>query len=233
VLQNKKYIAFAEENTVEVLVLGDLDAGIAEKDKRAGTYKAKDEAGVEKEFLLSWPGLTVEDIGNMRGTKAGQYNNTGKIPYTAVVDPHTLEELGNLKGGYAVGALTDLVEVHKKALVKQHGKGVSRKTLSKVKEADAGIRKLLADGDLAKALAESAALQKKVAKEPAAVIEMAGKTGVEVLAAAGTKLDEIEAMINRGEKAEAGKLLGPLARALKGTTLEERALALVEATKAA
>jgi hypothetical protein len=233
VLQNKKYIAFAEESAVDVLTMDRLQEGIDEKDKRAGTYTKKDADGQEKEFLLSWPSLTVEDLKAMNASKAGSYNKTGGLPYTAVVDPHTLEEMGNLKGGFAMGALTDLVAAKKKELEKAHGKSVSRKTLTKVKEADAEIRKHLAEGDLAKALTESAALQKKVAKEPPAIIEMAAKTQAGVLEAAGKSLDEIEAMIGRGEKAEAGKQLSGLSRALKGTALEERALALLEQTKAA
>lgn len=232
VLQNKKYIAFAEENSVDVLTMDRLDEGINGKDKRAGTYTRKDVDGQEKEFLLSWPSLTVEELKAMNGSKAGSYNKTGGLPYTAVVDPHTLEEMGNIKGGFAMGALTDLVAQKKKELEKAHGKGVSRKTLAKVKEAEVGIRGHLAKGDLAKALADSAALQKKVAKEPTAVVEMAAKVNAEVLEAAGKSLDEIEAMIGRGEKAEAGKQLGPLSRALKGTALEERALALLAQTKA-
>jgi len=232
VLQNKKYIAFAEESAVDVLTMDRLQQGIDEKDKRAGTYTRKDVDGQEKEFLLSWPSLTVEELKAMNSSKAGSYNTTGGLPYTAVVDPHTLAEMGNLRGAYALGALTDLVAQKRKELEKAHGKGVSRKTLKKVHEADAEVRELLAKGDLAKALAESAALQKKVAKEPAAVVELAGKTEALVLEGAGKKLDEIEAMIGRGEKAEAGKLLSPLTRAIKGTSLEERALALVAQTKA-
>jgi hypothetical protein len=232
VLQNKKYIAFAEENSVDVLTMDRLDEGISAKDKRAGTYTRKDADGQEKEFLLSWPSLTVEELKAMDGTKAGSYNTTRGLPYTAVVDPHTLAEMGSLKGAFALGALTDLVAQKKKELEKAHGKSVSRKTLTKVKEADAAIRELLAKGDVAKALTESAALQKKVAKEPSAIVELASKTGIEVLDAAGKQLDEIEAMIGRGEKAEAGKQLSTLSRALKGTALEERALALLGQTKA-
>lgn len=232
VLQNKKYIAFAEENTVEVLALSRLEEGIEKQDKKAGTFRAKDVDGQEKEFFLAWPNLTLEDIKALGGSKAGTYNNTNKIPYTAIVDPHTLEEMENIKVGYGAGSLMDIVTARKKELEKAHGKGLSRKTLGKVKEADASIRGHLAKGDLAKALAESAALQKKVAKEPPAIMELADKTGVEVLDAAGKRLDELEAMIGRGEKAEAGKELGPLSRALKGTALEERALALLAQTKA-
>ncbi|HEX5139074.1 MAG TPA: hypothetical protein VFY93_19045 [Planctomycetota bacterium] len=232
VLQNKKYISFAEDNTVEVLSLSSLEDGIAKQDKRAATYKAKGADGQEREFMISWPNLTLDDIKALHGSKAGTYNSTGKIPYTAVVDPFTLEEVGNLKGGYSVGALTELVTEQKKLLEKAHGKGVSRKTLNKVKAAEAEIQGLLSEGNLAKALTESAALQKKVAKEPAAILELAGKANAAALEAAGKKLDEIEAMIGRGDKAEAGKELGPLSRALKGTALEERALALIEQTKA-
>lgn len=232
VLQNKKYIAFAEENTVEVLALSRLDEGIEKKDKRAGTYKAKDVDGQEKEFMLGWPNLTAEDIRNLAGSKAGSYNNTGKIPYTAIVDPYTLEEMENIKGGYGAGSLMDLVTAKKKVLEQQHGKGVSRKALNKVKEADAEIRKSLAAGNLAKALSDALALEKKVAKEPPAVVELAGKAKTDVLDAATKQLDEVEAMLGRGEKAEAAKQIGPLARALKGTSLETRANELLEKSKA-
>jgi len=232
VLQNKKYIAFADENSVDVITMDRLQQGIDENDKRAGTYKKKDVDGQEKEFLLSWPSLTVDELKDMARSKAGTYNKTGGLPYTAVVDPFTLEEMGSIKGSFAAGALSDLVTEKKKELEKAHGKGISRKTLNKVRDADADIRGLLAEGNLTKALSELATLQKKVAKEPAAIMELADKTSAAVLEAAGKKLDEIEAMIGRGDKAAASKELGPLSRALKGTSLEERALALIEQTKA-
>jgi len=182
--------------------------------------------------MLAWPNLTLDEIKALNGSKAGTYNNTGKIPYTSIIDPYTLEEMENIKGGYGAGSLMDIVTAKKKELEKAHGKGISRKTLNKVKAADAEIQELLTEGNLAKALTESAALQKKVAKEPAAIMELADKTNAAVLEAAGKKLDEIEAMIGRDEKAEASKELGPLSRALKGTSLEERALALIEQAKA-
>jgi hypothetical protein len=232
VLQNKKYIAFADENTVEVLCLSRLDEGIEKKDRRAGTYKAKDTDGQEKDFMLGWPNLTAEEIASLNGSKGGSYNNTGKIPYTCVVDPYTLAEMGNIKGGYGVGTLVDLVTEKKKELEKTHGKGVSRKTFAKVKEADAGIRKELEAGNLAKAITDALALEKKVAKEAASIVEMAGKAKADVLEACTKQLDDIEAMIGRGEKAEAMKQLGPLARGLKGTPLEERAAELLEKSKA-
>jgi hypothetical protein len=231
VLQNKKYISFAEDNTVEVLNLQDLDKGMEKKDKRAGTYKAKGADGTESEYLLEWPGLTVEDVENMRQTKANTYNKTNGIPYTSIIDPFTLDEMEKISGAYAAAELMDIVTAKKKELEKAHGKGTSRRTLAKFKETDAAIKKSLADGNLAKAVTDSLALQKKVSKDGEAIVEMAKKTGVEVLEAAGKQLDEIEAMIGRGEKPEAAKQLGPLSRALKGTDLEARALALIEQTK--
>ncbi|MFI5402887.1 MAG: hypothetical protein ACHQ1G_08125 [Planctomycetota bacterium] len=231
VLKNKKYIAFAEESTVEVISLQDLDKGIEKNDKRAGTYKEKGADGQDRECLIEWAGLTVEDIDTLRGSKASSYNNTGRIPYTAIIDPYTLEEMSNIPGGYGAGTLMDAVTVAKKQLEKEHGKSVSRKALTKVKDADREIREDLAKGNLAKALADSAALEKKVAKESAAVVDLAAKNRTDVLDAGTKQLDDIDAMIARGEKAEAAKQIGPLSRALKGTTLEARALELAEKSK--
>jgi len=232
VLQNKKYIKFADDNTVEVMVLSRLDEGIEKEDKRAATYKGKDENGNEIELLVGYPNLTVEDIKGMLSTKAGSYNNTGKIPYTAIVNPHTLEEMENIKGGYGAGTLVDLVKEKKKELEKEHGKSISRKDLEKVKKSSAEIHEMIDAGDLTRALSDCAKLEKSVAKSPA-LLEMAGKVAADVQTACAKQLDELEAQIARGETKDAAKELGPLARALKGTPLEERANTLLEQTKAA
>jgi hypothetical protein len=227
VLQNKKYIKFAFENTVDVMALGRLQEGIEKKDRKAATYKAKD----GKEYLVEFPNLTVEDIGKLRSSKAGSYNNTGKIPYTAIVDPYTLEEMENIKGGYSCKSLMEIVKVHRKTLTNEHGKSFSRKVLTKVRKQQADIEKELAKESYAKALAATAKLEKSVAKQPAALIEMVGKTKESVVAACSKKLDSLETLIGRGAKTEAGRELGPLARALKGTSLEERANDLLARAK--
>ena len=232
VLQNKKYIKFADDNTVEVLVLDRLEEAIEKEEKGAATFKGKDEDGQEKEFFLGYPNLTLEDIKGMRSTKAGSYNNTGKIPYTAIVNPHTLEELENIKGGYAGKTLMDIVTTHRKALAKEHGKSLSRKVLTKVRKQEQAIQGELQKESYAKALSATAKLEKSVAKQPAALIEMVGKIKADVVAACGKKLDSLEALIGRGAKAEASKELGPLARALKGTSLEERVNGLLAQAKA-
>jgi len=228
VLQNKKYIKFASENTVEVMALGRLEEGISKNDRKAATYKAKDGT----EYLVEFPNLTVADIKNLRSSKAGSYNNTGKIPYTAIVNPHTLEELENIKGGYAGKTLMDIVTTHRKALAKEHGKSLSRKVLTKVRKQEQAIQGELQKESYAKALSATAKLEKSVAKQPAALIEMVGKIKADVVAACGKKLDSLEALIGRGAKAEASKELGPLARALKGTSLEERVNGLLAQAKA-
>ena len=233
VLQNKKYIKFAEENTVEVMALGRLDEAIEKDDRRTEKYKAKDKDGNEVEYLVEFPGLTVAMINSLKSSKAGSYNNTGKIPYTAIVDPHTLEEMNNLRGGYGAKTLMGAVTEARKTLEQAHGKSVSRKVLAKLDKAEQGIRKDVEKGKYSSALSAAGKLESSLAKQPDAVKARAAKVTESVLAAIGKRLDELEAAIGRGELKEAGRELSGLARALKGTALEERANALLEQTKAA
>lgn len=231
VLQNKKYIKFSEENTVEVMVMSQLDKGIEAGDKRAGTYKAKDEQGNEVEYLLEFPGLTVAELNAFGGTKAGTYNTTGRIPYTAIVNPHTLAEISNIPGGFAVGKLTDAVEEAKKTLNKEHGPSLSRKDLEKLEKQISEIREDTAEGNFVKAFGAMGKLEKSAAKEPEQVQAKVAGVKAEVVEAAGKKLDELEALIGRGEGKAAARELGSLARSLKGTDLEERANALLDSAK--
>lgn len=229
VLQNEKYIKFSEENTVEVLALGRLDDGISKNDPKAEKYKGKDENGQDVELMVAWPNLTAEQISALNGSKAGTYNNTGRIPYTSIVNPHTLEEITNFKGGTGAGSIMEAVTEAKKALVKEHGPSLSRKDLGIVKEADAIIRKSLEKGDVVKALSDYSALSKKFERAGPALKEKIAAIEAPVLAAAGTQLDELEA----GDlKANAAKI-DRLARALKGTSLEQRAAELLSRSKQA
>ena len=107
VLQNKKYIKFADENTVEVIALGRLQEGIDKKDRKAETYEDKKTGAV---YLVEFPGLTVEQMLALATSKAGSYNNTGKIPYTAIVNPHNEEEMSYLPGGISGKQLMEAVE---------------------------------------------------------------------------------------------------------------------------
>lgn len=228
VLQNKKYIKFASENTVEVMSFGRLEEAISKNERRAATYKAKD----GNVYLVEFPNLTVEEIKKLRSSKAGSYNHTGKIPYTAIVNPHTLEEMESIKGSYSGKTLMEIVKNHRKELAKEYGKSISRKALTKVRKQQQAIEEELKKEQYAKALTTTAKLEKSVAKQPTALVEMVGKTKAGVVDACGKKLDSLEALIGRGAKAEAAKELGPLTRALKGTALEERALDLLAKAKA-
>ncbi len=122
VMQNKKYIKFANKHTVEVISLQDLQKGIDAKDRKAATYKVK---GSDTEFLIEFPGLTVEDMLGLHKSQASRYNNTGKIPYTAVVDPHTQKEVGH--GYRSSRAIMEAVDEGQRRLAKRNAISLSGK----------------------------------------------------------------------------------------------------------
>jgi len=227
VLQNKKYIKFANENTVEVITVSSLEKGIDAGDKKAGTYKETGPDGKEVEYLVSWPGLTLEDMKKLGSSKARSYNNTGGIPHVAIVNPWTLEAFDGWNGGSA-GKIMDAVDEAKKVLQKEHGKGLSRKTLQKFRDDEADVRKELAAGDFRKAWTEYRKFQKKVQGEADPIVKMGEELYKDLLAATEKKLDEIEAMHGRGETKEAERELRMLARYLKDTPLEEKANELMK-----
>ena len=222
VLQNKKYIKFASENTVEVVAVSRLDQGIQKNDAKAGTYKAKDENGKQVEYLISWPGLTVEDMKKLRSSKAPSYNDTRGIPHVAIVNPHTLEKFDGWNGGSS-GKIMDAVGEAKKVLQKQYGKSISRKSLVKVRKEEAKVRKELDSGNLGKAWALCAGFEKKVAKKGAAFVAIASKLKSDLVEATGKKLDELEGLVARDETKAAERELRSFIRYLKGTALEQRA----------
>jgi len=234
VLQNKKYIKYSYDNTVEVIAVGGIEGALAaarkKGDKRAETYKVKDENGKEVEYLVSWPGLTLEDMKKLGSSKARSYNDTRGIPHLAVVNPHTLERFAGFNGG-SVGQITDEVESLKKVLKKQHGKPLSRKTLAKTKKGEAKVRAELDAGNLGKAFVGLAGFEKKVAKKGAAFVAMSDKLKADIMAAAGKKLDELEGIVARGETKAAEKELKSFIRYLKGTPLEQRAADLMTKIK--
>ena len=228
VLQGKKYIKFANENTVEVMAMGKIGKGQETKDKRLQVFKGKD----GKEYLAGWPNLTLTELKDLARSRAASYNDTGKIPYTVVVDPYTLEKMSDhIGGGYGAGKLEDLVVAARKTLDKAHGKGLSRKKLAKAQKAEDKIRATLEKGDLIKALSGAKGLEKKAAKEPKPLQDKVAKLLDDILKEAGKSLDECEGVIGRGDLKGAARTLGSLTRALKGTALEERANELLAKTK--
>ena len=105
VLQNEKYIGFASDNCVDVIAEGSLPSEWDNpKDAHSATYEAKDADGKPVKYLKEFPGMTAEDLAACDSSPASQYNHTGAIPYTAIVDPHTLKEIRGLSGGQSASS---------------------------------------------------------------------------------------------------------------------------------
>ena len=152
VLQNKGYIQFAEENTVEVMSLSGLETGIQRKDPRAATYERKDEDGRVRAFLVEYPSLTVEDIQALRRSPAPRYNEKGTIPHTAIVDPWTLEKIRDWNGAISAGVLQEAVLEARKQLAREHESVLRRRDWRQAREAARVTRTALAAGELDEAL---------------------------------------------------------------------------------
>lgn len=221
VLQNKKYIDFADENTVEVISLSRLEEGIEKQDRRAATYLEKDAEGNEVEYLVEFPGLTAEDMIALNRSPAGQYNKTGRIPYTAIVDPHTLQEIKNWPGSTSSGAIMEAVEQARKQLNKDHPKGPSRKSLLAIEDGAAEIRGLLQEGEFADALKEAKKLA-KYGEDHELLADKVAKVEEMIFARGGQLVDELEKDIGGEEHDSAVRELKKLARAFKRTELEDR-----------
>lgn len=234
VLQNKKYIEFAEDNTVEVIALQRLDEAMGKEkpdDPRIAQYDGVDESGNPVKFMLQWPGLTLEQIGTLNRSPAGQFNDTGGIPYTAFVDPHTGKKLRGLSGGKSAKQVMETVEAVKAELEAQHGKGIKRSELKKFEAEAAKTREVLKDAGAAKAFAAFSKAEKLAAKAGEAMQKRSADLLEEILKVAETELDAASEKIDSGDLAGAKKDLNSLARPLKGTRLEERVNELQDKTK--
>jgi hypothetical protein len=233
VLQNDKYIEFANENTVEVIALSRLQEGVDKKDPKAEQYDAKDENGNPVKYMKEFPGLTLADMLALDGSPAGQYNKTGRIPYTAIVDPHSLAEIRALPGGQSAKGLSEAITEAKAKLNKERGPSLKRSSLEKVRVGVRDVEGVLQKAGVAKAFEAYRKLEQSLAKEPDPIKAKAKEVEAKLLDAAKTQLDDAEAKIVAGDAKGAKTLLTPLAKALKGTDLEARAAELLERTKPA
>jgi hypothetical protein len=229
VLQNKKYIKFSNENTVEVIALGSLDRGIEAGDRKAATYAEKNEKGEELQFLVEFPGLTADDINALHRSPAGRYNTTGKIPYTALVDPHTLAEITHWSGGIGSGLIMDAVEEARKQLDKDHGKGPSRRSFNEIEEGALEIEELLAESDFSKALKIVDDLIDDHGEDHQALAEKVNVLQQRVMDKGTKRLDELASQLDGEDSKNAMKELKKLARAFKRTELEETINEVIEA----
>jgi hypothetical protein len=226
ILKNKKYIEFSDKNTVEVICLGSLQEGIDKKDERAETYEVEKD-GTKVAYLKEFPGMTVAQMLALGASKGASYNNTGKVPYTCLVHPYTLEEVTKWEGGSAsAGTIEDAVTEFRKKLEKEHGKSVSRKEIRALRELEAKALGLQEKGDFGSALAELAKTANKAKEWPEPMTARLGKAKETVVAAAKSELDKLEELAGT-DRAEAKKGLEKLLGKLKGSGLEERAKALL------
>ena len=233
VLQNEDYIEFAETSTVEVMALQRLDEGVKAEDRKAAQFDATDAAGNPVKYMVEFPNLTLEEMYALNRSKAGTYNQTGKIPYTAIVNPHTEEEMQGLPGGQSTGRLMEVVEIQKKALVAKHGPSLSRKDVRAVEECKVECRAILADKGAGKALTQLAKDAKKLEKKGERIAGMVDEFRKELLAKAGEELDQAEQLVDGGDVAAAKKILASLKSAVRKTDLEARVEALYAKIKAA
>lgn len=219
-LQNDEYMAFADKATVEVIVLGSLEKGIKEDHPRAAEYEAKID-GKTKRCMVEFPGLSRDEMLALGRSAAARYNQTGAVPYTCVVDPHTGKELEAWRGATSKKTIIERLEAHAKALEKAHGKGLRRKDLRKYEEAEAEARAEVTDGDYARAIKTIDKATRKSKEWPEVLRERAGRAREEVVAAATKALEEA-ATIAESDPKEARRMLSRLRSKLRGTGLEDR-----------
>lgn len=231
VMQNDDYIEFAEDNTVEVLALGRLDEAIQKGDPKAGTYTAKDAEGNDVEYMVAWPNLTKEEIFALRSSHASTYNNTGGIPFTAVVNPHTLEKMAGMPGGQSSKTVMEKVESAKEQLEEKYGPSLKRSDIADLNEDLAKVEEKLEKYGGVKALRELEKAEKDAAKESERLVALAAPTREKVMAAIEKEIDSAEEMIDSGDLKGAKKILSPMRRPLKDTPLGERVNELYEKTK--
>ena len=230
VLQNKSYITFANENTVEVLSLGRLDEAVTKKDPKAATYKAKDSTGAEVEYMVNWPGLTFADILALDKSPAGRYNDTGSIPQIYVVDPHTLKKMDVGEIVRSAKGIQDAVLTARQQLDKEHGKGFPRKEHRKLTDAIAKAEALAAEGEYSKALQDFRKVTGKVKNLPQALQESIDAFEGTVVAAAKARVEELEAK-STTEPVVAKRELIRLQSRLRGTGLEKQVDELIRSIK--
>ena len=225
VMMNKKYIEFANENTVEVISLQRLDEGVQKKEKNAETYEAKVD-GKTVNYLVQFPGMTVDEMLEMNKTKANTYNNTGKIPYTCVVDPWTETELSHWQGSTPVGDITDAVLAAKKTLTKDHGKGAARKDVKVLADAAKDATAKTEKGEFASAIDALAKVGAKSDKWADSLKDELKADKQKIVDSAQAALDKIKET-NATDAEKAKKDLAAIAAKLKGTGLEDKAKTLL------
>ncbi len=228
VMQNKKYIKFAKDNTVEVITLSGIEGGLQKGDRKAARYEVKGRDGKKTLYFAEFPGLTLEDFQGLNRSKAVQYNDTGAIPHTSFVDPFTQKKLAGHRGGTSAKKIMEYAEKALAKIRKTHGKPqLTRRKLELVDKAVAQIDTAVAKSDLRKAFSYLRKIEKSTAKWPELARAPITKAKGRILQSGEKQLDALEDLAQKNPKAAKSKakvLLGKL----KGTELEARAKDLID-----
>ena len=234
VFDNKAYIKFSRQNCVEVMAMQDIERALAEKPKRAATYKTKDAYGDEIECFVKFPGVTIDQMRALIEGPALEYMEGPLMPYMGVVDPHTLETIGGVKRGepYTASHFIAAITPHVKALREKYGKGVGRKAWDGVNERLARVDVALGENGIDRAMGIYREMVKLAGVRPPDPLKRRLDSTLKViLGDASERLGALEARVAKGEGAKVKGELAKLAKALADTQLETRATAALVAAK--
>jgi hypothetical protein len=233
VLQNEDYIKFSDENTVEVIALSRLDEAISKNESKAGEYDAKDDEGKPVKRMREYPSLTKDEMLALDRSKAASYNNTGKIPFTCIVNPWDEAEMQRFSGGQSAKTIMEAAVAAKKSLNASKGPSLSRPVLKKFDLDSKKLLEAMPKAGSAKTLTDFNKVVKGLGKDAAAMKPATDKVLATILEAVTKDLDDAEAALGGGDAAAAKKILDKLAPALKGTELEARVKELLTKVKEA
>lgn len=228
-LQSAVYAKFAAENTVEFLVTEELERALKEQSPLVRTYKAKDPYGDPVEYLVEFPGVTIDRLRRLSNSKAVRYMSRAKrIPYTAVVDPHTGKELEGFFGLRTPEEFIAIIRRQAKVLKARHGAGVGRKVWRDLTEGEIQVDMLLGGGRIVDALAVHEMLARSAVRQPEVIRNRVSAIEESILDDARKRLEKIGSQVgDKGKRPALGKEVRRLARALQGTPLRDRALDLL------
>jgi hypothetical protein len=232
VFENKGYIKFSRKNCVEVMAMQDIERALAEKPKRAATYKTKDAYGDEIECFVKFAGVTIDQMRKLIEGPAMDYMEGPLMPYTGVIDPHTLKTIGGVKRGdpYTASHFIGVIKPHVKALKEKYGPGVDRKAWDGVQSRLTKVDLALGENAIDRAMGLYREMVKLAGVRPPDALERRLASTLEVvLGDAEGRLEALEVRVGKGEGAKVKSELRKLAKALAGTKLEKRAAAVLAA----
>ena len=232
-LESAVYAKFAAKNTVEFLVTEEMDRALKDKNPLIRTYRATDPYGDPVEYLVEFPGVTIEQLRRVSNSKAVQFISSAKrIPYSAVVDPHTGKQMEGFVGVRTPKEFIAIVRRHAKALKAKYGDGVERKVWNDLDKGGISVDLLLGSGRIADALGVYEVLARSAARHPKVIRNRVSAIHDTILADAEKRLGKIDSQVwDKRKRSALKKEVKQLARALQDTPLEKRALELLKKLK--